>query len=89
MPENLEGKIIITNTVTEDNIKELERKGVRMLITTTPELNGRSFGTNVMEAVLVAISGIKDRQLRPEEYIDLLRRINFHQGLLIYRPYNN
>src|SRR5690554_1904294 len=25
MPENLEGKIIITNTVTEDNIKELER----------------------------------------------------------------
>lgn len=90
MPENLEGKIIITNTVTEDNIKELERKGVRMLITTTPELNGRSFGTNVMEAVLVAISGIKDRQLRPEEYIDLLRRINFSPRIIDFTgTYNN
>lgn len=90
MPENLEGKIIITNTVTEDNIKELERKGVRMLITSTPELNGRSFGTNVMEAVLVAISGIKDRQLRPEEYIDLLRRINFSPRIIDFTgTYNN
>ena len=61
-----------------------------MLITTTPELNGRSFGTNVMEAVLVAISGIKDRQLRPEEYIDLLRRINFSPRIIDFTgTYNN
>lgn len=77
MPDYLEGKIIITNTVTADNIKELEQKGVRLLITTTPELNGRSFGTNVMEAVLVALSGVKDRQLRQEEYVELLRKIKF------------
>ena len=63
LPERLDNKIIITNTITGDNIEDLEKKGVKMVVTTTPELNGRSFGTNVMEAVLVAPSGVKDRQL--------------------------
>lgn len=77
IPNLLDNKIIITNTVTEDNIRDLKNKGVSMLVTTTPELNGRSFGTNVMEAVLVALSGIKNRELTQYEYMDLLKRINF------------
>ncbi len=47
-----------------------------MLVTTTPELNGRTFGTNVMEALLVAISG-KRRELGAAEYEELLNAINF------------
>lgn len=77
MPPTLEGKIIITNTVTKDDIQELKRKGVSLLITTTPHLNGRSFGTNVIEAVLVALSGKGRGELSSNEYIELLNKLNF------------
>jgi hypothetical protein len=63
----LAGKTILTNTTTEDDVKELTKRGVRLLITTTPNFEGRSFGTNVMEAVLVAHHG--GQMLTPEEYM--------------------
>ena len=50
----LNGKIILTNTTTKEDEMELAKRGVHLLITTTPQFDGRSFGTNVMEAVLVA-----------------------------------
>ncbi len=55
MPERLDGKLVLTNTVTADDIADLRARGVARLITTTPEFAGRSFGTNVVEAVAVAL----------------------------------
>ena len=73
LPESLEGKIIITNTTTEEDVELFERKGVSYLITTTPRMEGRSFGTNVMEAVLYACGfydnieeGAKKLGIKPE-----------------------
>ena len=50
MPDDLRGKTILTNTVTLHNLDELRDRQVTRLVTTTPNLGGRSFGTNVMEA---------------------------------------
>ena len=47
------------------------------LVTSTPEFDGRSFGTNVMEGVLVALSGKRPEELTPQDYMDLLKRINW------------
>ncbi|MCG0238267.1 MAG: quinate 5-dehydrogenase [Firmicutes bacterium] len=77
MPPRLDGKVVLTNTVTRKDVEELRRRGVRLLITTTPELQGRSFGTNVMEAVLVALSGKRPEELTPADYNELLDRIGF------------
>ncbi len=77
MPEDLNGKCIITNTVTQKDIELLKNRGVSLLITTTPELNGRSFGTNVMEGVLIALSGKKPDQISPENYSEMLDEIGF------------
>ena len=74
MPKDLTGKIIITNTTTKDDMEELKRRGVEVLITTTPILNGRSFGTNVMESMLVAYAG-KKGELSEDEYFELLDRV--------------
>ena len=52
------------------------RQKEHMLITTTPEIEGRSFGTNVMEALLVALTGSKN-ELGPEEYQLLLEDLRF------------
>lgn len=77
MPQDLTNKIILTNTVTSKDVEELRRRGVRLLVTTTPELNGRSFGTNVMEGVLVALSGKRPSELTPADYMELLERMQF------------
>lgn len=77
MPRTLLGKIIITNTVTQDDVDMLKNRGVYMLITTTPEIDGRSFGTNVMEALLICIAGKKMEDITKKEYFELLQKIKF------------
>ncbi|QGP92154.1 hypothetical protein MGLY_15120 [Neomoorella glycerini] len=77
LPPELPGRVIITNTVTSADIEELRRRGIKTLITTTPEFNGRSFGTNVMEGVLLTLSGKKPEEVTPEDYNRLLDWLDF------------
>jgi hypothetical protein len=76
MPDDMQGKVIVTNTTTEADQALFKQCGVKYLVTTTPVLDGRSFGTNMMEAALIAISG-KGRVLTHEEYNELLDQLNF------------
>jgi hypothetical protein len=57
MPDQLPGKIVVTNTTTRDDVYLFRSAGVRYLVTTTPVYDGRSFGTNMLEAALIAASG--------------------------------
>ncbi|MGI6037561.1 MAG: quinate 5-dehydrogenase [Limnochordia bacterium] len=74
MPGDLEGKTVITNTVTADDVAELRSRGVEMLVTTTPSINGRSMGTNLLEAIAVAMTG---REMAAEDYLAWLEAIEF------------
>ncbi len=75
MPADLAGKMIITNTVTGEDEKLLAGRGVTTLVTTTPDMGGRSFGTNVLEGVLVALAGKRPEELTTEDYGRLLSTI--------------
>ena len=77
MPARLDGKVIITNTVTAADVELFRQRGVKMLVTTTPELSGRSFGTNVMEAALVAVSDKPASQITPEDYWEALKKLGW------------
>lgn len=71
MPERMDGKTVITNTTTAENLALLKARGVKTVITTTPRYEGRSFGTNMMEAALTAYAG-KGRRLTDEELNELI-----------------
>lgn len=75
MSPELPGKIIITNTVTKDDLELLRERGVRVLVTTTPEMQGRSFGTNVLEGVLISLLGKRVDEVQPEDYNGLLDKL--------------
>lgn len=77
MPDDLRGKWIVTNTITVEDIEELKQRETELLVTSTPELEGRSFGTNVMEAVLVSILNKPWDQIRAAEYLDVLNKLGF------------
>jgi hypothetical protein len=80
MPERLAGKIVATNTTTPEDLVLFRQVGIKYLVTSTPVLDGRSFGTNMMEAALIAISG-KGRVLSNEELNDLLDRLKIEPQL--------
>ncbi|HEY45568.1 MAG: hypothetical protein AMJ88_12275 [Anaerolineae bacterium SM23_ 63] len=75
MPDDLSGKIIVTNTTTARNVEELQRRGLHMLVTTTPRLEGRSFGTNVMEATMLALMDKPQSQVTEVDFLDMIERI--------------
>ncbi len=76
MPDDLTGKIIVTNTTTPEDVEIFRKAGVKYLVTTTPVLEGRSFGTNMMEAALVAVAG-KGRPLTWPELTEMLDKLGF------------
>lgn len=80
MPLNMQGKVIVTNTTTPDDVEFFRKAGVKYLVTTTPVLEGRSFGTNMMEAALVAVSG-KKRPLSFDELNEMLEQLKFEPQL--------
>ena len=78
LPKNVDGKTIITNTTTAADVEELKKRGVKYLITSTPVFNGRSFGTNVMEAALVAMMGKKQvEDIKPTDYLEYINKVGF------------
>ncbi|MBN2549076.1 MAG: hypothetical protein JXB15_07965 [Anaerolineales bacterium] len=79
---NLQGKTVVTNTTTPENIAMLKERGVRQVLTTTPIYDGRSFGVNMMEGVLVAYAG-KGRALSIEELNGLIDKLELRPTLQI------
>jgi hypothetical protein len=80
MPDDMQGKVIVTNTTTPQDVEDFRKSGVKYLVTTTPVLEGRSFGTNMMEAALVAVSG-KNRPLTWDELSEMLDKLDFEPQL--------
>lgn len=80
IPDGLDGKIVATNTTTKEDVDIFRKAGVKYLVTSTPILDGRSFGTNMMEAALIAISG-KGRKLTHDELNALLKQLGFEPQL--------
>ena len=80
MPDRLEGKVIATNTTTPEDIDNFRKAGVKYLVTSTPIIQGRTFGTNMMEAALIAVSG-KGRKLSLEELDQMLDQLGFEPQL--------
>lgn len=76
LPDELAGKAIITNTTTPEDVELFRQVGISTLVTTTPDIDGRSFGTNMMEAALVAVSGA-GRPLTLAELDKMIEALDF------------
>jgi hypothetical protein len=80
MPGRLDGKIVATNTTTPEDVEIFRQAGIKYLVTSTPVMEGRSFGTNMMEAALIAVAG-KGRKLTHEELSQMLDQLGFKPQL--------
>jgi len=82
MCDKLSGKIIATNTTTPEDVELFRQVGIKYLVTSTPVLDGRSFGTNMMEAAMIAAAG-KGRKLTHDELSQMLNSLGFQPQLQV------
>lgn len=80
MSPKLPDKIVVTNTTTPADVELFREAGVSYLVTSTPVLDGRSFGTNMMEAALVAAAG-KGRPLTDAELASMIDMLGMEPHL--------
>jgi hypothetical protein len=82
LPDHMQGQTVITNTVRRDHLELLKQCGIQRVITTTPEFDGQSFGTNVMEGVLLTI--LRGRGIEPtmERYMTTLAELGWKPGMI-------
>ena len=71
-PESLKGKMVLTQTLRKADLEWLKGIGVSQAVTTTPEVGGETFATNVMEAVLAAEAGRRMTEDEIQERISAL-----------------
>ena len=86
MPDRLDGKLVLTNTLTARDVEELRARGVARLVTTTPDFGGRSFGTNVVEAALLALLGKRWSDVTEDDYTRLIAAANLRPRVLELNP---
>jgi hypothetical protein len=82
MPDRIPNKTVITNTVRKADIELLRAAGAARVITTTPIIEGESFATNVMEGVIVALTGRRPETLTPDDYRTALCQLHWSPSVI-------
>ena len=85
LPEKINDKIILTNTTTSSDLNKLKNRGAKALITTTPNLNGRTFGTNVMEALLITLIDKNPAQITSDDFLKILDKLDFEPNYIYFK----
>jgi len=73
----LAGKTVITQTLTSDDVENLKARGVKLLVTSTREFEGRTFATNVLEGIIIALAGKRPEEMSPQDYLDTLKKLDW------------
>ena len=71
------GKGVVTNTTRPHSLARLQAAGAAWVATTTPEMDGLSGGTNLMEAALVAVIGLPLADITPAVYDEWIERLGW------------
>lgn len=72
---DLHGKTILTNTVTADDVELMQRRGLKFLITFSPNQEGRTFGANMIEGVVAAYLQEQKKVLSYDTYMQALQEL--------------
>jgi len=84
LPQDISGKVIITNTTRRADLALLGERGCRALVATTPEFEGETFGTNVIEGVLLCLMGKGPEEASQQDYLETLKKLNWEPAVIAF-----
>lgn len=88
LPKKLDGKIVVTNTTTREDMLLLKERGISKVITTTPDMGGRSFGTNVIEALIYTFINKPVGDITADDYYEVIGRLDLKPGVVDLGSFN-
>jgi predicted amino acid dehydrogenase len=80
--EELQRKVLITSSITDESLKRLGEKGVHVVIDRTPQLLDRVVGLNVIDAMILASIEKPADQMSDDDYLDVLGGLAFAPRML-------
>ncbi|NPV69048.1 MAG: quinate 5-dehydrogenase [Firmicutes bacterium] len=75
MPLDLRGKTVVLSTATQAEIDEALARGAAFVATTSPGIDGRSYGANVLEALISALDGRPPERIPRRQYLEMWERL--------------
>jgi len=75
-PDDLRGKVVITNSLSARDVEDLRERGVESLITITPALSEAHpfVGMNVIEAIFLTFIDRPAQEITQDDYLNLVAR---------------
>ena len=81
LPDRIPGKGILTTTTRPSTLEQFRAAGAQWVATTTPDMEGVSSGTNLMEAALVAVIGKPAAEITRDDYLAWIHELGWHGSL--------
>jgi predicted amino acid dehydrogenase len=89
-PVLLKHKTVVVECASEEDLQDLRKRGVSIVVTVMPSLNGPKalgqWSAAVIEAVLVALRVSKDAPLTEDTYLDLMADIQWTPAVRYLQP---
>src|SRR5439155_11784277 len=71
-PSMLPNKVVITDTIDDEGIGLLKKRGIRTIITTVPEIFKEHVDINVMHALFTAYLEKKPHEISENDYLEVI-----------------
>ncbi len=80
--QELAGKTIITNSVTDERLAQLRDKGVHLVIDGAPVLFDHVLGPQLLDAMILAATGKQPDEMLEDDYLALITELGLEPRLL-------
>ncbi|HWR68816.1 MAG TPA: dehydrogenase [Desulfomonilia bacterium] len=81
-PEELGGKIIITSTAYQDRVEFLKKRGVDVIVDSTPQILERMVQVDVLEAMIIAALDKKEDELTNDDLLEVISEQGIYPRIL-------
>ncbi len=78
----LEGKAVLTSTVSPERLADLKDRGVRLVVDCSIQLFKQTVGLNVVEAMIVAALGKPAEEIAHDDYLEIFTDLQFKPRIL-------
>ena len=80
--EDLDGKTIVTSTVSDERLARLGDKGVAMVVDGSPFLFDHVIAPSLLDAMIIAATGKRPGEILEDDYLEILTRLDVEPRVL-------
>lgn len=80
--DDLEGKVIVTSSVSDSRLEVLRAKGVSIVIDSSTRLAGQPIGAHLLEALIIAVLGRPAESLTRDDFLEIIQTLDIAPRIL-------